>query len=184
MHRLFVAIDFPSAVRAQLAMLCSGLPHARWVPEEQMHLTLRFVGEVEGGAFLDIREGLGAVQAPAFEMALKGIGHFPPRGRPTVLWAGVRDEGGLLRLQSRVEKAVMSAGLPPETRNFSPHVTLARLKGTPPRRVADYLGHHALFSAGPFPVEAFHLYSSVLTPKGALHRIEASYPLDSSSSPQ
>lgn len=177
MHRLFVAIDFPEAVRQQLALLCFGLPDARWTPAAQLHLTVRFIGEVEGGRFLDVRDALGEVSAPPFDMRLKGLGHFPPRGRPHVLWAGVEKNGPLTALHDRIERTVVRAGLPPEGRNFMPHVTLARLKGTPPRRVADYLTDHALFQAGPFPVEAFHLYSSLLTPKGAVHTLEASYPL-------
>jgi len=183
MHRLFVAIDFPEAVRQQLALLCFGLPDARWVPPEQLHLTVRFIGEVEGSVLLDVRDALDDVRAAPFDMRLKGMGHFPPRGRPTVLWAGVDGGAGLVALHGKVDAAVGRAGLPPEGRNFAPHVTLARLKGTHPRRVADYLMEHALFLAGPFPVEAFHLYSSVLGPKGALHTREASYPLGAVPSP-
>jgi len=177
MHRLFVAIDFPDRVREQLALLCFGLPDARWTPTEQLHLTVRFIGEVEGSRMLDVREALEAVRVAPFDMRLRGLGHFPPRGRPHVLWAGVEKNGPLAALHDKVEAAVVRTGLPPEGRNFAPHVTLARLKGTPPRRVADYLTDHALFSAGPFPVSDFHLYSSVLTPKGAVHTREASYPL-------
>jgi 2'-5' RNA ligase len=177
MHRLFVAIDFPEPVRRELALLCFGLPDARWVPPEQLHLTVRFIGEVEGSVLLDVRDALGDVRAAPFDLRLRGMGHFPPRGRPSVLWAGVDGGDGLRVLHDRVEAAVTRAGLPPEARNFAPHVTMARLKGTHPRRVADYLTEHALFSVGPFAVESFHLYSSVLGPKGAAHTLEASYPL-------
>jgi 2'-5' RNA ligase len=184
MPRLFVAIDFPDPVREHLALLCFGLPDARWVPREQLHLTLRFIGDVEGSRFLDMREALHAVRFSPFEMRLKGLGHFPPRGKPHVLWAGVEKNGPLEALHGKVEGVVVRSGLPPEARNFAPHVTLARLKGTPPRRVADYLTEHALFTAGPFPVDSFHLYSSVLTPKGAHHTLEASYPLSATPRPE
>lgn len=177
MPRLFVAIDFPAPVREQLALICFGLKDARWTEKDQMHLTVRFIGEVEGSQFLDVRDALEDVVAPPFDLHLRGLGHFPPRGKPQVLWAGVAGSEALSVLHDRVEAAVVRAGRPPEGRKFHAHVTLARLKGTHTKHVAQYLGHNALFSAGPFPVEQFHLYSSVLSPKGALHRIEATYPL-------
>jgi len=177
MPRLFVAIDFPAPVREQLALICFGLKDARWNDKDQMHLTVRFIGEVEGSRFLDVRDALEDVSAPPFDLRLKGLGHFPPRGRPHVLWAGADGGEALGVLHDRVEAAVVRAGLAPEGRKFHAHVTLARLKGTHPRHVAAYLGHNALFATGSFPVERFHLYSSVLSPKGALHRIEATYPL-------
>lgn len=177
MHRLFIAIDFPEPVRAMLALLQSGLPDARWVPEEQVHLTVRFVGEVEGSVFTDIREALATVQTAPFEMAISGTGHFPPRGKPTVLWVGVTAHEPLARLRHQVEEALATAGIGPEGRKFAPHITLARLRGTPVRRVADYLAHHAGFVTEPFTVETFHLYSSILSAGGAKHRLECSYPL-------
>jgi RNA 2',3'-cyclic 3'-phosphodiesterase len=177
MHRLFVAIDFPAPVREHLALMCFGLKEARWMEKDQMHLTVRFIGEVEGSRFLDVRDTLTDVRVAPFDLRLRGLGHFPPRGQPHVVWAGVEKSEPIVALHDKVEAAVLRAGLPPEGRNFHPHVTLARVKGAHPKHVAAYLGHNALFSAGPFGVDAFHLYSSVLTPKGALHRIEASYPL-------
>jgi 2'-5' RNA ligase len=177
MHRLFVAIDFPAPVREQLALICFGLKEARWMEKDQMHLTVRFIGEVEGSCFLDVRDALEDVRVAPFDLRLKGLGFFPPRGLPHVVWAGVERSEALVALHDKVEAALVRAGLPPEGRNFHAHVTLARVKGAHSKHVAAYLGHNALFSAGPFGVEAFHLYSSVLTPKGALHRIEASYPL-------
>lgn len=177
MHRLFIAIDFPEPVRAALALLQNGLPDARWAPPEQLHLTVRFVGEVEGSVFADLQDALTAVRCDPFEMALSGMGHFPPRGQPRVLWAGVTAHEALATLRRKVEAALATAGIGPEGRKFAPHVTLARLKGTPLRRVAEYLAHHAGFASAPFTVEAFHLYSSILSNAGAKHRLEASYPL-------
>jgi 2'-5' RNA ligase len=184
MPRLFVAIDFPDPVREHLALVCFGLPDARWVPREQLHLTLRFIGDVEGSRFLDVRDELLNVRSAPFDLRLRGLGHFPPRGRPHVLWAGIEKSPALEALHGRVESVLVRAGLPPEARNFAPHVTLARLKGTPARRVADYLTEHALFAAGPFPVTEFRLYSSLLSPKGAAHTLEASYPLRADRAPE
>lgn len=177
MHRLFVAIDFPQPARERLSMLCHGLPDCRWVEPAQMHLTVRFIGEVEGSVMLDVREALGTVVSPAFELMLMGVGVFPPRGKPTVLWTGADGGEDLQRLFRRVTRALEPAGIAPEGRKYMPHVTLARLKGTPEKRVAGYMQHNAAFTVPPFPVTEFHLFESTLTAKGALHRKVASYAL-------
>lgn len=177
MIRLFVAIALPSHAIDALAALCDGVPGARWVRDDQFHLTLRFIGEVDRAAFEDIVHALGEVEADAFELALAGVGHYPPRGAPRVLWAGVRPNPALALLQSRIESALGRADVPPETRNFSAHITLARLNHAPIERVQAYLVHHSLFAEPPFRVEAFHLYSSRLSREGSIYSIEASYPL-------
>lgn len=179
MPRLFVAIDLSHAVNRRLTALCSGLPGARWLPAGQFHLTLRFIGGVDGGVFADIAHGLGDVTGPPFALKLNGIGHFPPRGRPRVLWAGVEADAGLTRLHGRIENRLRHLGIDPEGRKFAPHVTLARLKGTPVNRLGDYLVAHGDFITETMPITEFHLYSSILGAKGAIHRIEASYPLSS-----
>lgn len=178
MYRLFVAIDLPEGVRETLAGLCCGIPGARWVPKEQLHLTLRFIGEVDGAQFRDIRQGLAEIDLPSFPLGLKGLGCFPPRKAPRVLWVGVEPaEGGLIRLRNRVESTLVRLGLEPEHRKFAPHITLARLQDPPLGRLTNFLSGNGLFAAEPFPVSEFHLYSSVLSAKGALHTIEASYRL-------
>ncbi|RMF80867.1 MAG: RNA 2',3'-cyclic phosphodiesterase [Nitrospirae bacterium] len=177
MVRLFVAIDLPEPVRERLAALCSGVPGARWVAPEQFHLTLRFIGEVAEDRFREIAAALPAAAGPPFSLALDGLGFFPPRGRPRVLWAGVAASEPLLALRTRVESALAAVGVEREGRRFAPHVTLARLKGTSPGRVGRFLEHHPLFRTDPFPVDRYLLYSSVLTRHGAHHRVEAAYPL-------
>jgi len=177
MPRLFVAIDLPPEVAAGLKEICYGLPGARWVDAEQMHLTLRFIGEVDGGAFADIREGFAAVQAPGFNIQVQGLGVFPPRKSPRVLWAGVRPEEPVKALRRKIDQALLELGLAPEGRKFAPHITLARLNETPLARLGRYLAGNNLFATEEFPVSAFHLYSSRLNSSGAIHSIEASYPL-------
>lgn len=177
MIRLFVALALPPRTIDALSSLCDGVPGARWLHEDQMHLTLRFIGEVDRSAFEDVVHGLGEVEADAFELALAGVGHYPPRGAPRVLWAGVRPNPALDLLQARIESALVRADIPPETRNFSAHVTLARLNHAPIERVQAFLAHHGLFAEAPFRVEAFHLYSSRLSRDGSVYSIEASYPL-------
>ncbi len=177
MPRLFVAIDFPEAIHRRLAALCSGLAGARWLPIEQFHLTLRFIGEVGGGTFADIADGLSEVACQPFTLRLRGVGHFPPRGQPRVLWVGVEAGGGLTRLHGQIELRLRSLGLDPEGRRFAPHITLARLKGTRLDRLRDYLAFHDGFATETIPITCFRLYSSILGAKAAIHRIEANYPL-------
>ena len=178
MPRLFVAIDPSAPVRDALARLSHGVPGAKWVAPEQFHLTLRFIGAVEGALLDEIAEALGDVEAPAFRLALDGVGHFPPRGAPRVLWAGVNDGAALGRLHERIEARLRQLGVAPDRRRFAPHVTLARLKQAPLARVRDYLALNGAFATEDFPVTAFQLYSSHLGAAGAVHRVEASYPLE------
>jgi len=176
--RLFVAIDMPVALCDELSALQSGVPGARWLDSGQLHLTLRFVGDVDPPGFDELAHALAELEAPAFEMALKGVGHFPPRGKPRVLWAGVDAPPALLDLQARVERAVVRAGLPADERRYTPHVTLARFRRPGDAvLVSAYMSEHAAFGTAPFPVEAFHLYSSHLSRSGAIHTVECSYPL-------
>ena len=178
MHRLFIAIDFPEDIRQQLARLCYGLPGARWVEENQLHLTLRFIGEVDGSLFRDIKDGLTSIKRQRFHLVLKGLGYFPPRKNPRVLWVGVDKNDPLLQLRNKIESILVRLGVPAEERKFSPHVTLARFREPAPLgRLTSYLSGNNLFGTKPFLIADFHLYSSHLTPKGALHSREASYPL-------
>jgi len=177
MHRLFIAIDLPEEIKGNLGAISYGLPGARWVASEQVHLTLRFVGEVDGSMFEDIGHGLAGILGPSFSLTIKGLGFFPPRGQPRVLWAGLEASEDLKKLKGRVDGRLRELGLAPDGRKFSPHITLARLRGTPRTRLADFLAGYGLFSLPPFAVDEFHLYSSVLTPGGAVHQKEASYPL-------
>lgn len=177
MQRLFVSIDLPQSVKGELAGICSGLPGARWVDEGQIHLTLRFIGEVDDNVFQDIRKGLAEIKSSAFVMQLVGVGCFPPRKLPRVLWAGAEPVESIVAVRNRVESLLVRLGLEPEERKFSPHVTLARLRDTPVAKVSSYLDANALFVSSQFEMDAFHLYSSLLTSQGAIHRVEASYPL-------
>lgn len=177
MHRLFVAIDLPQTVKHELTTLGCDLPGARRVRDEQLHLTLRFIGEVNDEIFQKIREKLAEIKSTAFTVRLVGLGVFPPRRQPHVLWVGIDPSDPITTLRDRVESTIVQLGLPPEERKFSPHITLARLKNTPINEVNRYLAGHDLFASSPFAVNTFALYSSVLSNKGATHQLEADYPL-------
>lgn len=177
MPRLFVAVGLPEEIVAALDRLCEGLPGIRWAASDQFHLTMRFIGEVERGTFYEIGEVLASVTQPPFELSLKGIGQFPPRGAPHTLWAGVDDPSqALSTLRRRIERALADTGVAAERRKFAPHVTLGRFRSAPPEeRLASYLFRRNLFRAGPFPVSSFGLYSSILHPDGSRYTLEAEY---------
>ena len=178
-RRLFVALDMPQNVAERLLLLCGGLSAARWTPPEQLHLTLAFIGEVDGTLFLDIREALADIAAPVFDLRLSGAGVFPPRGEPRVLWAGVAPEPALVHLHKKVTACLQRAGVELERRKFSPHITLARLsRGVDPSQAARWVRAHALLRSEPFAVDRFTLYESVLGRNGATHLPQADYALE------
>jgi 2'-5' RNA ligase len=191
MPRLFVALAVPDAADDALHALCHSVPGARWTLPGDFHLTLRFVGDVGPEAFRDLREALARVKGPPFTLALKGVGHFPFRGPPRVLWAGAHCTGDpphppaldpLALLQREVEKLVVGLGHRPDGRNFHAHVTLARLgegRGVSDR-VAQFLAANGLWRTEPFTVDAVHLYSSRTYEDGPQYHIEETYPLTES----
>jgi 2'-5' RNA ligase len=176
--RLFVALTLPEIVRERLAGLANGLPGARWVKPENLHLTLRFLGEVDNLAAADVDDALAKIQCPGFDLALNGVGHFGDGRKLRALWVGVEANAELMRLQEKIEQAMIRAGMPPEPRKFKPHVTLARFKSNPGARLQDYLADHSLVRAGPIAMESFELYSSFTSANGAIYQVEASYPLE------
>jgi len=178
MIRLFVALDLPEDIRARLLALQGGVPGARWSTNEQLHLTLRFIGEVDGDVARDIDDALAIVRAPAFSLEISGVGEFGGKN-PRALWAGVKANDALMHLQRKIETAMQRIGLPPEQRKYSPHITLARLKAAPRDKVVQFLTHAALFSAGPFQVNQFVLFSSHTSPSGAIYNPERIYRLNS-----
>ncbi|MFN4164978.1 MAG: RNA 2',3'-cyclic phosphodiesterase [Ferrovibrio sp.] len=180
MIRLFVALSFPDEVRRSLAALCAGVPGARWANPEQFHLTLRFIGEIDGRMARAVSEELSSITMPNFEVSLFGVGTFGDKRKANTLWAGVRPNPALNRLQEKVDNAMLRVGLPPDRRKFTPHVTLARLNNAPFDRLGAYLSHHALYSAPPFTCDRFTLYSSFLSSSGAIYTPEHVYRLDGS----
>jgi len=154
-----------------------GIPGAKWVTPEQLHLTVRFIGEVDGAIFRDIRNVLDEISFVSFSLQLKGVGYFPPRGAPRVLWIGLEKSEPLLLLRKKIDSTLLRVRVEPEGRKFSPHITMARLRNSPVQKIANFLSGNGLFSQEPFQVEDFKLYSSILTPKGAYHKVERIYPL-------
>jgi len=176
MIRLFTAIEIPESIRLQLSLLQGGIPGARWSAPENMHLTLRFIGEVDQAVARDIDDVLADIREPAFSLSLKSVGEFG-RKEGRALWAGVANGDELQHLAAKIESALQRMGLPAETRKYSPHVTLARLKDVPISEIQAFLSTHAMFKTPAFEVRQFALFSSQTSPKGSRYRIESVYPL-------
>jgi len=178
MPRLFVALDLPDSIKSSLDSLMRGLGDVRWLSDDQLHLTLRFIGEIDNGQAHDIADALSLVQGRPFDLSLKGIGHFPPRGEPRVIWTGVERQPELKALKHRIDNALRQAGLDRDPKKYVPHVTLARLRRPPTQAgLATYLMRHSLFRSSSFPVSGFKLFSSWLDGQGADYQVEASYDL-------
>ncbi len=177
MPRLFAAIDLPPHIQHLPAELAAPYIHARWVAAGQAHLTLRFIGEVHETTCTDITEALAGVRAEPFEMQLAGVGVFPNARLPRVLWAGVEAPEKLFQMQSRIETALRTVGVPPSDQPFHPHITLARLKKPQAGSVRRFLKEKAGLTSPPVPVTAFILYRSDLSPSGARYVPERRYTL-------
>lgn len=177
--RLFVALALPEDLRTRLAGLAGGVPGARWVAPENLHLTLRFIGEVDDAQARDVDAALAQISAPALTLNLAGVDRFGAGDKVRSLWVGVDECVELSRLHSNIEHAVRRSGLPAEGRKFKAHVTLARFKRNSSAKLHEYLAYHAQFRSEAFIVREFVLYSSLLRHTGVIYRPEANYALRS-----
>lgn len=176
MPRIFTGLEIPDTVRQTLSLLRGGLQGARWIDAENYHLTLRFVGDVDADVAREIAGLLGQVRRRTFELRIDGLSSFGGR-RPRALVATVAPTPDLFELQSEHERLMRRIGLEPEGRKFTPHITLARLRDTSSRQVADYLSVRGFFVSPPFEVSRFVLYSSRNSVGGGPYVVEAAYPL-------
>jgi RNA 2',3'-cyclic 3'-phosphodiesterase len=175
--RLFAAVPVPADIAEDLTQWQSGVEGARWRPEEALHLTLRFFGDVPETTAADIDTELASVQSPPFEVEVHGAGSFGEGPKARAIWAGVGDNAPLRALAAKCEKAARRAGVEPENRAYNPHVTLAYLKRAEADAVAAWIGRHNLLRLPPFRVTWFGLYSSWQTPSGSRYELEREYPL-------
>jgi RNA 2',3'-cyclic 3'-phosphodiesterase len=175
MLRLFVGIGFPPELKLRLSLLCSGVPGAKWVDPGNFHATLRFIGEISEDLATDVDDALSRLRARRFTLQIAGTGVFGDK--PRSLWAGIERSPELVGLRDKIEQALIRAGLPPEPRKFSPHVTLARLRDPPLDKLRDFLTTHARFRADPLAVEGFSLIASFQTKAGSVYEDQADYPL-------
>lgn len=179
MIRLFVALRLPPAIRQSLLDIMEGVPSARWQDDEQLHVTLRFIGEVERPVAEDVAVALSQVVAPAPTISLAGVGRFEKRGRTDALWAGVTPHDALAALHRKVDQACVRAGLAPEHRAYLPHITVARLARSAGSGAAidHWLADHAGLASAPFPLPHLVLYQSHLGRDGAAYEPVARWAL-------
>lgn len=176
MPRLFTALEIPRDAALSLSLLRGGLPGARWIDVENYHLTLRFIGDVEGHVADEVANALDRVHRPSFSLTLSGVGAFGQK-KPHAVWAGVAPSPDLNALQAEIERICQRLGVPTDPRKFTPHVTLARLRNSSPLEVAHYLSARGNFAAMPFRVGRFVLMSSRDSVGGGPYIVEEAWPL-------
>ena len=176
MPRLFTALEIPRHVGQSLAMMRGGLPGARWIDPDNYHLTLRFIGDIDDALAREIAGLLGRVERAPFELRLNGLSSFGGR-KPRAVVASVAPVAPLIELQAELERLLQRLGLEPEGRKYTPHVTLARLRDSSSREVADYLSVRAHYRSSSFAISRFVLFSSRSSVGGGPYVVEADYPL-------
>ncbi|HEX5265100.1 MAG TPA: RNA 2',3'-cyclic phosphodiesterase [Phenylobacterium sp.] len=177
MIRLFAALAMPEAIGQALARRQRGIEAARWSPLENLHLTLRFFGDIREDMARDLDAELVTLRARPFEITLSGVGAFGEGADAHVVWAGVEPSEPLNQLAKACEAAARRAGLKPDTRAYRPHITLAYLKRPDPAELGAWIQANNLLKSPPIPVTSFGLYSSFLGSEQAHYRLEAEYPL-------
>jgi 2'-5' RNA ligase len=177
MPRLFTGLELPEAVVGQLALTRGGVVGARWLEPDDFHITLRFIGDVDGAIARDIAETLDDTRRPKFPVRFEGLSWFGG-DKPRAIVAKVKPESALIDLQAEQERRLRRIGLEPETRKFTPHVTLAYLRGVGQASVANYLAARGALFADSFTAERFVLYSAREGSGGGPYVVEAAYPLD------
>ena len=177
MIRLFAALPLPPEIGQGLARRQQGLPRARWRTLDQLHITLRFFGELSENVADDLDGELAAVFAKPFDLRLQGVGAFGEGADVHAVWAGVAENAALRDLAAKCERAAKRAGLKPEPRAYRPHLTLAYLRQPDPDRVAAWVQGHNLLKSPVWRATWFGLYSSVTGPQGSHYELEREYPL-------
>ncbi|HVK91961.1 MAG TPA: RNA 2',3'-cyclic phosphodiesterase [Mycoplana sp.] len=176
MPRLFVALEVPRNAAMSLSLLRGGLQGARWIDVENFHITLRFIGDVDGRTADEVVEKLDRIERQEFQLSLSGVGSFGSR-KPHSVYAGVSPAPEMYALQAEIERICQRLGLPADPRKFTPHVTLARLRNVRPEDVARYLSGRGDFVSSPFTVNRFVLMSSKESVGGGPYVIEEVFPL-------
>ena len=173
--RLFVAIDLPESTRQLLASLDPQIRGVRWIDPAQMHLTLGFFDDVPEDVDSVLREKLSAIEFGAFFLPIVGVATFSAKGTPKIIWIGVgKAHPHLFQIHKRVQEAALAAGIEPELRPWHPHITIARCREVSAQSLRKFLQSNEDLDAGMIRVDAFHLYSSKLTPAGPIHTRELS----------
>lgn len=178
MMRLFIGLPIPPSLSDRLAMASGGIQGARWIPRENHHVTLRFIGEVDDPTAEDVHDRLDRIRCGAVPVTVDGLGIFGPSKAPSLLFADVHRSQELMTLQRKIDRAMVGLGLGPDKRKFHPHVSLARLRQPERGRLQRFLEANGSLYAGPFEIDRFTLYRSHLHGSGSLYQPLAEYELD------
>ncbi len=176
MPRLFTGLELPEHVVTELAAMQGGISGARWLDEEDYHITLRFIGDVDVATAYEVHSALEGIRRPAFTVTLDGLDAFGG-SKPRAIVATAKAATPLIELQAEQERLMRRLGLPLETRKYRPHVTLARLRQATPAAVANYLSMRGWLASRSFPVDHFTLFSARDSVGGGPYLAEATYPL-------
>lgn len=175
MKRLFIGIAIPEYILDEVDDLLYELPGVKWVERENLHITLKFIGEVDGRKYKDIKYALRSVRYPDFLLKLSGVGYFDNKMMP--LWAGFEESKNLKSLFHKIDNHLFSMGIDREKRKYRAHLTLGRIKNYSPEHLRSFISRFSTFESTVFKADSFHLISSILSPKGATYNLEATYKL-------
>lgn len=176
MQRLFIAIDLDPKVKDYISSFMEKSPSLRWTKIEQLHITLKFLGDTPDELLQQIKESLKSIEWKSFDLTIRDTGFFPNRKRPEVFWLGMDESEKLVELKDSIDKSILPLGIPIEKRKFSPHLTLMRIKYNEQRTLPEKLENiFESFKPQTFKADTFYLYSSKLDRSGAIHTKEAEY---------
>ncbi len=171
----FLALPLPSSIRSELARFCYGLPQVRWVPEENLHLTLRYLGPLSSSQVEEVQERLKGLFFHPFSLKLEGVGHFQGKGRHGVIWVGIRENTFVSSLKKNMDLLLRDLSLPSDPRPFHPHVTLGRFERLHPNRLHDYLLAQGSYQSADILIPSCQLLQSRQTPKQVIYEIIEEY---------
>lgn len=176
MVRLFTAIELPEDIKDRLLAVMGGLPKIRWQTRDQLHLTLRFIGEVEPSLAEEIRLALAGVKFTPFTLSIRGIDLFGKNRAPRMLWADIEEKEPVRQLYRRISNRLAALGIAPEERKFTPHITLGRFKKSNGERLERYLSDNVGLAVPGFEVDGFVLFRSYTGSEGAHYEKIQGYP--------
>jgi len=176
MVRLFTALELPEIAKDRLMATMGGLKNVRWQTRDQLHITLRFIGDVENGTADEITAALKAIRFDPIKVKITGVDFFGKSKKPRQAWAGIENGEPLKKLNKKISQAIEAAGIPKEERKYTPHITLARFKGKPGSKLETFLDHNGGLLIPPFEATGFVLFQSHLGQEGAHYEVIEHYP--------
>ncbi|WP_061245095.1 RNA 2',3'-cyclic phosphodiesterase [Leptospira noguchii] len=175
--RTFLGISIPEEIKDELISICYGIPDIRWVPKENFHITLVFLGEQSAERLDILSDFCSEISFTEFDLGLKSVGTFGKQKSPSILFAAVKPSVELLQLHKSLDSGIRKLGFSIDRQNYQPHLTIGRFKNSNETRVTTYLEEFANFVSSNFKVSEFHIYSSKTSSNGPVYSIEESFSL-------